>query len=105
MEFEADSSPPSTADVKNLQSFTSCFPTPACTGADNALEEDLTSRNSNRICQQLMKQAVRQAISLKDPNSLHILLSYVCTLLTYRLAFHPFCWWLNTVEIRECFDC
>lgn len=51
------------------------------------------------------RQADRQAISVKDPHSLYVLLTYVCILLTYRLAFHPFCRWLDTVEIRECFDC
>jgi len=41
----------------------------------------------------------------EGPHSLHILLTYECILLTYRLAFRPFCRWLNTDEIRECFDC
>ena len=51
-------------------------------------------------------EAGRQAGNFGEgPHSLHILLTYVCILLTYRLAFRPFCRWLNTVEIRECFDC
>jgi len=91
---------------QELAKFYLCFPTPTCNGDDNALEEALTSRNSTGICQQLMEQAGRQAgrqFRWRTPHSLHVLLTYVCILLTYRLAFHP--WWLNTVEIRECFDC
>jgi len=80
-----------------------CFPTPAYTGDDNALEEALASRNSNGICQQLMEQAGRQ-FQWRTPFFIRSV-NYVCMLLTYRLAFHPFCRWLNTIEIRECFDC